>query len=79
MKPVEITPAEFSRIIVAEGGLKALTIFGCYTYLKGDTRADGTVAKERDVYTEWGRRNDDNPIAVVHTQGDITKYYRFEN
>lgn len=79
MKPVQIDLAECKEIIKAEGGLENLTTFGCYTYLKGDARADGRIANERDVYTEWGRRGDEEPLVAVHTQGEVTKYYRFES
>jgi hypothetical protein len=76
---VQITLEECKRIIVTEGGLETMTVFGCYTYLKGDARADGRVANENDIYTEWGRRDDNNPLIAIHTQGDVTSYFKFEH
>ena len=78
MKQTEITEEECKRIIEVEGGLEALTVFGCYTYPEGSIKANGQIAKEKDIYTEWGRKGDDAPLITIHTQGDITKYYKFE-
>ena len=79
MKPVQIDLAECNEIIKAEGGLENLTVFGCYTFMKGSARPDGRIAVENDIYTEWGRSGDEEPLVAVHTQGDVTTYYKFES
>lgn len=77
MNQIEITEEECKQIVEIEGGFEVLTVFGCYTYPKGCVRADGRIAQEKDIYTEWGRKEDDTPLIAIHTQGDITKYYKF--
>ena len=77
MVQIEITEEECKQIVEIEGGLEVLTVFSCYTYPKGCARADGRIAQEKEIYTEWGRKEDDTPLIAIHTQGNITKHYKF--
>lgn len=79
MIPVQIDLSEYREIIKAEGGSDNLTVFGCYTYMRGDVMASGRVTGVKNIYTEWGRRGDEEPLVAIHTIGDVTKCYKFEN
>lgn len=66
----KITVEEYQEIIAENGGIYKLTVFGAYTELEGYVKINMTgIAREDDVYTEWGRRDDDEPLVSSRRQG----------
>lgn len=74
VKWIACTQEEYQKIIEENGGIDNFVVFSCYTEIAGFPRIfRDSIAEEDDVYTEWGRPNDTEPLVASRRCGTLTK------